>query len=316
MAYYFVLAIKSRSLTYFTATNPGIPFSGLFLAPKSQVLGQLDQQYRPWQRTFKSVKSLLKAIKSEDIDYPFVVKPEEGERGKGVFLIRDKIDLNYLNPGKPYPIIVQEFIGFSEEYGVFVQKLPGKDLQVTSLSGKVFLNVTGDGKSNLKELIHGIDRGKHRTEFFLEYHRKGLQKVLDQGEKLLIEPIGNHNRGTIFTDLNAKLEDQIFRDKINKVFQDITKPVDGFYYGRLDVKAENLESLLSGENLKVLEINGVNSEPTHIYDPSSKWIPSLVYILSNMTNVYKIARANNRAGVEYMSAYNFWKGLRSFQREG
>ena len=46
--------------------------------------------------------------------------------------------------------------------------------------------------------------------------------------------------------------------------------MNGFHYGRLDIKYRDLAALLAGEDFKVLEVNGIISEPTHIYDASHR----------------------------------------------
>jgi hypothetical protein len=47
----------------------------------------------------------------------------------------------------------------------------------------------------------------------------------------------------------------------------VCEPQQGFNFGRLDVRAASEGALLRGE-FKVIEINGVSSLPTHMFDPS------------------------------------------------
>ena len=57
-----------------------------------------------------------------------------------------------------------------------------------------------------------------------------------------------------------------------KSFDAILNKIQGFYYGRLDIRYDNFEDLEAGKNFKIIEINGAKSEPTHIYDPKhSLW---------------------------------------------
>ena len=70
-----------------------------------------------------------------------------------------------------------------------------------------------------------------------------------------------------------------------------------FYYGRFDVKYQNWEGLLQGENFQLMEINGVNAEPTHIYDPSYSIRQAYRDIFSHMRIIYEISEQNRRLGI-------------------
>ena len=53
------------------------------------------------------------------------------------------------------------------------------------------------------------------------------------------------------------------------VFDYLNHQIKGWYYGRVDLKYQSFERLCLGEDFKIIEINGIMSEPTHIYDASS-----------------------------------------------
>jgi len=48
---------------------------------------------------------------------------------------------------------------------------------------------------------------------------------------------------------------------------DLAKRFEGFYFGRFDLKVPDETALREGRDIKVLELNGVSSESTHIYQP-------------------------------------------------
>lgn len=56
-------------------------------------------------------------------------------------------------------------------------------------------------------------------------------------------------------------------EKLESTFNSILNAIPGFYYGRLDIRFNSFEELEKGENFSIIELNGVKSEPTHIYDP-------------------------------------------------
>jgi hypothetical protein len=75
-----------------------------------------------------------------------------------------------------------------------------------------------------------------------------------------IHRIGNHIKGTRFIDAN-----QYITDGLNLVFTELGNKVQGVYYGRYDLKVPSYEDLQKGERIKIFELNGVSSEPGHIY---------------------------------------------------
>ena len=54
-------------------------------------------------------------------------------------------------------------------------------------------------------------------------------------EKVLLEPIGNHCRGTRFINFN-----HVINEDLNTAFDKISLPIKGFYYGRFDLKAKTI----------------------------------------------------------------------------
>jgi hypothetical protein len=67
--------------------------------------------------------------------------------------------------------------------------------------------------------------------------------------------------GTTCVSLN-----QLITKELENQFEVLSRHVDGFYFGRYDVLADSVADLESG-NFKVVELNGANSMPLHLYDP-------------------------------------------------
>jgi hypothetical protein len=63
-----------------------------------------------------------------------------------------------------------------------------------------------------------------------------------KGTTQLLEPIGNHCRGTIFRD-----KGDLISDPLCEVFDTISKSIEGFYYGRFDLRVRSMEDLIKGE---------------------------------------------------------------------
>jgi hypothetical protein len=85
-----------------------------------------------------------------------------------------------------------------------------------------------------------------------------------ENEDYVVHRIGNHIKGTRFIDANEHIT-----DKLNATFSKLSQQVEGVYFGRYDLKVPSFQDLEQGKNIKIFELNGVSSEPGHIYDQSN-----------------------------------------------
>ncbi|MEO0340407.1 MAG: hypothetical protein AAF242_14500, partial [Bacteroidota bacterium] len=101
------------------------------------------------------------------------------------------------------------------------------------------------------------------------------------------------------------------------VFDDLATGIEGFYYGRFDIKCESLEELKAGKNFKVIELNGVFAEPTHIYDQTKiSYFGALKTILKHWNIVQKIGLQNKARGVKPMPLPEMLKVIKSIRDYG
>ncbi len=303
------LGLRARSFTYFTATNPDMPWGGVMGISKSAVLRQFDPELLPVTLTVEpqiAEPDLLARLNVAGLNFPLVAKPDVGERGKSVEKINDLPELQTYLAAAPATIILQEFIDLPLELGILYYRLPGETQgRISSVVVRDFLRVTGDGRQTLAELAGAQLRGMHRLDYFARKFGTAWHKVVPANHCILLEPIGNHNRGTAFLSGNHLITPQLER-----VFDEITRPVQGFYYGRFDLKAGSYAELYEGRNIKLLELNGVASEPAHVYDPGMRLLAAYRDIFSHARTIWQIARANHRRGVAYAPLADFLKALR------
>jgi hypothetical protein len=73
---------------------------------------------------------------------------------------------------------------------------------------------------------------------------------------------------------------QLSDERLDQIFNDL----EGFHYGRLDVKFKDIQSLMKGDDFTILEINGASSEAAHIWDRNTP----LKTIFSTLLLQYKI----------------------------
>ena len=136
---------------------------------------------------------------------------------------------------------------------------------------------------------------------------KEMDQVLLKGEERIVVPYGNHARGAKFIDDTA-LTDELLLATIDE----ICKKIDGFYYGRLDIRFSNWDDLRNGKNFSIIEVNGAGSEPTHIYDPSHSLFFAWKEIIRHWWILYTISKANHRLGYPYLT---FKEGVEMFRED-
>ncbi|MDE5420276.1 hypothetical protein L3049_19970 [Labilibaculum sp. DW002] len=306
--YGLYLAIKARSFSYFTAANPGMKYGGAFGMDKMEILDLLEAKYIPkgfLSEKGSSAPSIVEQMQKMNFSFPIVCKPNVGERGIGVEKIDSEKDLESFLNSQNQDILVQEFIDFPIELGIFYHRFPItlKD-GITSIVRKEFLSITGNGKAKFGDLVRENIRAKGRISYLRKKYKSKWKQVIPSGISYKLEPIGNHNRGTKFLDGNHLINDQLVA-----VFRNISKPLKGYDYGRFDIKVNSIKDLYEGENIKILEINGTNSEPAHIYDPDYSLFNAYREVIKHMNLIYEISKENRKLGVKPEPFGMLLKGL-------
>ncbi len=306
-------AIRSRTLSYFTLVNPGMKLGGFATYSKFEILKQLNERYLPKSFLFDHVASRIEvtnAMRSSGISFPIILKPDEGERGwKVEKILNEEAIKNYLKDA-PFKMILQEYIDFTEEYGVMYYRMPSKKSgTISSLMKREFLTVTGDGKSPLLELFLQSDRCLYHLPRLKLKFADELNFVLEEGNKKVLEEIGNHNRGTTFLNANNLITPQLI-----KTFDEASSTLHEWYFGRFDLRTPSYEEMLKG-NFKVVEVNGVNSEPAHIYDPHMSIFKAYKDLFHHWNIIFKISRENRRRGFKPISMFSLIKIVTAHQKE-
>lgn len=297
MPYWLYLAIKTKSLAYFTATNTNIELGGFFGESKIDILKQIAPEYKPKtffvpkETRFETVKESMNSVQ---IQFPIVAKPNVGERGFEVEKILNQPQLENYHQRATHEYIVQEFVEFPLELGVLFCRMPDEpNGKITSVTIKEFLSVKGDGKSSILELMEQNTRARFQIDAVSKRLGEGINQVLEAGEEMLLEPIGNHCRGTRFVDGN-----HLINSKLDEVFNRIALPMEGFYYGRFDMKVKSLDDLYKGENIRIMELNGASSEPGHIYDARNGIVKAYRDLAFHWNLLAQISIQNQKRGIK------------------
>lgn len=298
--YWLWASLRSRSLVFFSASNPGIPMGGMFGESKYELLIKIPQQHVPKTlRLHQPVtgEEVRKEICKAALQWPLIFKPDIGERGFLVQRIEHEGEIGAYLENIGGSFLVQECILSPLEFGVFYIRMPGEARgAVTSLVEKEMLSVTGDGRSSLKELILAKPRARLQWKKLRRKYGEELNKVVSGGERVELISVGNHALGTRF--INAG---HLINDHLCETFDAISQRIPGFYFGRFDLRCDSLEDLYAGR-VKIMELNGCGAEPGHIYDMEKGGLwdafkTPLVY----WRKLYHISRANHKQGIPYAS---------------
>ena len=307
------LTLRHRSFTVFTAANPAIDCGGLAVEPKLISLAALEDSGNvPAYRVVASIEELDEFLAGKNLNYPMVLKPNEGEKGRGVGIVksRDEAALYLSSVPEGVVIVAQDYVE-GEEFGIFYYRFPGEEKgEILGITEKKYLDVVGDGERSLEELILGDERAVCMAPFFLTKHRQHLWDVPEKGERVGLAQIGTHCRGALFLDGERFRSESLLAemDRISGNF-------DGFYFGRYDVKAPSAESLAKGEQITVLELNGVTSEATMMYDPGYSLRKGMGTLRRQWALAYSIGAANRKRGIQPASLADIFRNLREYRKQ-
>ena len=243
---------------------------------------------------------------SQQYSYPIIFKPDIGMVGKGILKIGSEQELE-IRIGELYgQYLLQQFTALPAEFGVFYMHYQGKS-RITGVNQKHFPTVVGNGKDTIATLARQHDRYTQHWDTFLQYVDQ--TKVLAKGQEKRLSFIGSHTMGCKFTDdshlVTPQLEHALFK---------VLDQQEGFNYGRLDVKTKDAESLKRGE-FTIIEVNGISSLPTHMFDPKYSLLRCYKILLSHGRYLVKIARENNYKSMHLLPFLEVLKRVRMNQNK-
>lgn len=312
--YILLLSLRHRGLS-FTATNPVLEGSGFIgeqkvhglslfqrVAPDFVADFELLNVQLPLAQRLAQAKAFMAA---RELDYPVILKPDYGQRGLDVKVIRnDGAMSDYLEAASVDTIIQTHIAG--PEFGVFYTRLPGQAQgRIFSITEKHFPTVEGDGESSLEQLILAHPRNHYMAHYLLDLHREQLDRVLAKGESMPVVEIGSHCRGSLFLDGQHQ-----HTEALAQRIDDICGAVDGFYFGRMDIRAESEAAFQQGLGFKILEVNGVTSEATHIYDPSHSVFYAWGVLCRQWRLAFRIGAANIQRGASALNLLGLLRKVR------
>ncbi|RBP51392.1 carboxylate--amine ligase [Arenicella xantha] len=303
VGYILYLVVRFRGLS-FLSVNPGLPMSGLIGERKAQTLAQLDPASElarfdviPAELSVSQrVQTAERIMQDLALTWPVVLKPDFGQRGQDVAVIRSAASLATYLANSTVDILLQEHVS-GLEFGIFYMRYPGSDTsQVFSITEKTFPVLIGDGELSLEQLLMNNPRTHYMAEFLLDLHADKLSWVLPKGETFQVVEIGSHCRGSVFLDGNRYITPEL-----TTLIDRLSRQIDGFNFGRYDIRVPSVEDLQAGSEIKVLEVNGVTSESTNMYDPSYSIFQAYRILFAQWRQAFEIGQQAIQLGAPRIS---------------
>jgi membrane protein DedA with SNARE-associated domain len=292
------LSLRYRGFTTVTAANPGIPHGGFVGESKFDILSKLGVDHVsptalvPPGTIADRVDKVLRVVRDGCWVWPVILKPDVGQRGAAVRLARGVEDVACYLRANPEAVIVQPYHAGPFEAGVFYYRLPGEPRgRIFSITDKQFPELVGDGQSTVEELVWRHPRYRMQAGTFLRRHARDSSRVPVAGERFRLTIAGNHCQGTLFRD-GAHLCTPELERSIDRVARNF----DGFHFGRFDVRYLSVEDFRAGRDFTVIELNGVTSESTNLYDPSWSLLRAYRTLFRQWSLLFRIGDSNRRRG--------------------
>jgi hypothetical protein len=301
--YLAFLMIRYRSLTLFTSTNPGIASGGFAGESKFEILSRLPGSTTaefsliagalPFAERLEAARRFMSG---QGLDFPVVLKPDLGERGSGVAVVRSEPELETYLRGAAGDTIIQRYVA-GAEFGVFYYRHPDEDAgRIFSITEKRFPYVTGDGGTTLRDLILNDSRAVCLSDVYEKSAKRPPGSVPVPRERVPLVELGSHCRGAVFLD-GMHLRTVAMEKAIDR----ISRSYPGFFFGRFDIRTPSVDLFQRGECFYVIELNGVSAEATHIYDPSVSIIAAYRVLYQQWKIAFEIGAANRARGFRPMT---------------
>lgn len=316
--YILWLSIRYRSFTLFTASSPAIPHSGFAMDSKGDILDlfprndmlpaylRMPIKGKPGDR----IHALEQFMTENHLEWPIVLKPDIGERGMGVAVVRSREQAHDYLQQCHDEVIAQEFIT-GDEFGIHYVRLPEEQNGfLYSVAQKHPQYIKGDGEKNLEHLILEDPRAVAMARYYLRKFADRLDEVPANGEKITLVEIGTHARGAIFTDDRKHITPEL-----TTVIDELTQSAGALHCGRYDIRVPSIDDLRAGKNIRILEFNGVTGEPAHVYQPSYPLLRGLRDLCGQWKHAFATGAQNRTKGHQPTGMLGIWKVIRSHRNK-
>lgn len=320
VVYIFARSARATPFMAVTAANPCLKASGIIGETKQDALTPLQAHAPDYVAEFTMLPAawplaerieVLRRFVEAGPGYPVVLKPDIGQRGRGVAVIRDEAQAADYLAAALDDVVLQRHVS-GAEFGVFVYRDPKTGrVELLSIVNKCFPTVTGDGHRSLGELILDDARARLIAPGLFERFAARLDEVPNADAVLPLVEIGAHCRGSLFLDGHA-----LKTEALRLTMTAIVDAVPGYHFGRIDLRCPDEEALRNGCGIKVMEMNGVTAESAHIYHPDTPLLDGWKAMIAQWKLAIEIGEANAAAGAPTISLIELLKLWRADMKRG
>lgn len=303
------LGLRYGSLTLPTAANPKIFTGGMWGESKSSYFDDVAPSERGWIADYVVMKRAVglaaavgqanDAILRAGLTFPLMAKPDIGWHGHGVRRIDAPGQLAHYLANFPHDhaLMLQRYVPYAAEAAVLYARLPGEAAgRILSLTLRYFPHVVGNGRDTVRQLIRRDARANWKSDLHLGIdptHRGicDLDRIPDGGEVVQIALIGNQRAGALYRDGRAYIT-----PALEQRFDAIARSMTEFHYGRFDLRFDTIAALMRGEDLSILEINGIGGEGIDCWDPRLSVREVYRRLMEQQRLLFQIGRGNRARG--------------------
>ena len=296
------LSLRHWSTTLPSAANPFITAGGLVgegkleyfrgMGPVARAATARHCAVTPAMRASKPVVDT--AMARAGLVFPVIAKPDLGLCGFGVRLVHDEAALaDYFAAFPPDQVaLLQQYLPQEGEAGVLYARRPGEPHgRIIGIALRYFPQALGDGVSCLAQLIAADPRarrvqGRADHEFSLD-----LSAVPAAGQTVRLATIGATRVGGLYRDGG-----QHATPALAAAIDAIARDMPDFYFGRFDIRFDELARLEAGLGFAIMEINGAGSEAIQAWDPEVGLARAFGIIFNKQKILFAIGAANRREG--------------------
>lgn len=315
--YYLFCVLRTGRFFYFGQVNSNMRNAGFFGNTKTEMYASLPPSSYP--NTLLLTPTMTMAQIRERIfnigfQYPLIVKPNIGERGEQLEKLDTEQDLIQYRNTYSFDCILQPFIDYDFECSIFCYRLQSSNpIIITSVVGKKFLQVIGDGQSTLETLIDKDDRAYLQKESLSKKWHVAFKEIIPKDKIIILRPNANHSKGASFYDLK-----EANNGALQQVVDGWCQQMKGFRYGRFDIRCQSIDDLKANQHYKIIEVNGIGAEPIDMYIPGTSVWKSWKILIFHWRKMYLISRINEQPEAKHFSDKEGWRELfayRKFKRE-
>ena len=182
--------------------------------------------------------------------------------------------------------LLQEHVAAPREGSLFYYRLPKEaEGRLVSMVRKIYPQVTGDGVCSAGALLKKDPKKSSYAKACQALFPERMAHIPRKGEVYTLHSVGAHRLGTRIVD-----ESHCITPALGAFVDGIMKKIEGFYYGRIDVKYHTYADVLAGGYFKIMEVNGITSIPLQVYSEGYTYARTLSEFKKHISILSEISR--------------------------